>query len=171
MPVEVGQAGGQAVCTCGALLDVPPLRKLRHLPMAPVASAASAAGPRWAARHGVIAASLALAVLLGIAALVSWLREPTMPKFDPVAHLEGVESRLKAVTPAQSWGWWTGYYRPLAERGFPTFQVANAAAIDQQIARHRFLERTLLSVAGLCAAVAVAAAVWPRRTTKTRRGR
>ena len=34
VPVEVGQAGEQVACQCGAKLDVPPLRKLRHLPVA-----------------------------------------------------------------------------------------------------------------------------------------
>ena len=32
--VDIGQAGEQVACQCGAKLDVPPLRKLRHLPAA-----------------------------------------------------------------------------------------------------------------------------------------
>ena len=33
LSVEIGQAGEQVICQCGAKLDVPPLRKLRHLPV------------------------------------------------------------------------------------------------------------------------------------------
>jgi hypothetical protein len=162
-PVEVGQAGGQVVCECGTRLDVPTLRQLRHLPAAEAPSVPAArAGREWNPRKGVISASLVVtAVLAAIAAWSRW-NEPAIPKFDPAVHLHNVEERLRTETPAQAWEWWIEYYRPLAQRGFPIFQAANSGAIQYQINRARFLQRTLLATAGLAALVGITAALWPQ---------
>jgi hypothetical protein len=162
-PVEVGQAGGRVVCECGAQLDVPTLRQLRHLPQVQAPTAQSTRAAReWNPRKGVIAASLVAVMLL--TAIVAWSRwtEPTIPQFDPAIHTKGIEERLRTETPAQAWAWWIQYYKSLAQRGFPIFQAHNEAAIQYQINRARFLQKSLLAVAGLAAVVGVAAALWPR---------
>jgi hypothetical protein len=177
-PVEVGQAGGQVVCDCGERLDVPTLRQLRHLPQVQTAAAPAARGGRdWNVRKGVIAASLvAVAVLTAIVAWSRWT-EPTIPKFDPAVHTKGVDERLRTQSPAQAWEWWIEYYKPLAQRGFPVFQSPNEPAIQIQIAKSRFLQKSLLAVAGLAAVVGATAALWPREKSgrpgvkKTRRER
>jgi hypothetical protein len=162
-PVEVGQAGGQVVCDCGARLDVPTLRQLRHLPQVQTAAAPAArVGRDWNVRKGVIAASLVAVALL--TAIVAWSRwtEPTIPMFDPAVHTKGVDERLRTQTPAQAWEWWIEYYKPLAQRGFPIFQAHNEGVIQYQINRARFLQKSLLAVAGIAAVVGIAAAFWPQ---------
>ena len=57
VPVEIGQAGGQVTCSCGTQLDVPTLRKLRHLPAAATAEEPSRPATVGARGKGVIAAS------------------------------------------------------------------------------------------------------------------
>ena len=164
VPVEIGQAGGRVACSCGAQLQVPPLRKLRHLPVATPKIAPSQAA--WNPRKGIVAAGLIMAVLLACVALGSRVTEPTVPEFDPVGRLNAVDEGLKSMTPIESWRLWVEIYRPLADSGFAVFQHPHAASIEQQIAERRFLQKTLLILAGICAAVAVAAAFWPRPTTR-----
>ncbi len=166
LPVEVGQAGGQVSCRCGAKLDVPPLRQLRHLPQAKVAEAGTSKS--WGTRQGIVAASLiVVAGLLGWSAW-SWWLDPVIPKFDPVFREHQVEEQIK--TPVGAWEAWIAYYRPMAERGFPVFQPSNADEITRRIAGRRFLRRMLLSVAGIFVVVALAAAFWPAPVAgKTRR--
>jgi hypothetical protein len=169
-PVEVGQAGGQVVCECGEQLDVPTLRQLRHLPQVQATAAPSRrAGREWSVRKGVIAASL-LSVAL-VTAILAWSRwtEPTIPTFDPAIHTKGVDERLRTQSPAQAWEWWIEYYKPLAQRGFPVFQSPNEAAIQYQINRSRFLQKTLLAVAGIAAVVGIAAAFYPQTKKKRKR--
>ncbi len=158
VPVEPAQAGRQVVCACGQELEVPALRKLRHLSTGEPAPEQVRRKP-WNPRKGVMTAALVVSALLGAAALWIWWNEPRVTPFDPVAHMENVEHRLE--TPTSAWQWWTGYYRPLAERGFPMFQDPHTAAIDYDIARRRFLEGVLLTCAAVALAVALAAYFWP----------
>jgi hypothetical protein len=161
--VEVGQAGGRIPCPCGAVLDVPPLRKLRHLPVAAVEQKRSAT--RWGTRHGVIAASLIVVAALVAVNIWSWITQPVVPKFDPAVYLHNVvEQRLS--TPVEGWMWWIEYYRPLCERGFSVLELSDRAEIERQIAHREAVRRTLWVVAGIFAATAAAAALWP--TEKTR---
>src|SRR5438132_13154302 len=74
-PVEVGQAGGKVICKCGTQLDVPPLRQLRHLP---VAAAEEKRSVVWGARQGVLTISLLLAVSVASAGLWSRVTQPTV---------------------------------------------------------------------------------------------
>ena len=160
-PVEVGQAGGQVDCpACGAKLDVPPLRKLRHLPAA--AEASEPAATTWGARQGVAAAGLILAGALAGIALWNRFTEPTVPEFDPAARLQSVDQSLETMTPAQGWQLWVELYRPMAERGFAIMENPHKDAIEQHIARRRFFQKTLLIAAAICTAVALAAILWPR---------
>jgi hypothetical protein len=161
MPVDMGQAGERIHCQCGATLEVPPLRRLRHQPLAPVPAAKSAA---WSARRGFVAALLILATVLGIAALWSRITEPAVQEFDPIVRSSGVEEGLKTMTPLEAWQLWVEYYRPMGERGFSKFLNRDAPIIEQQIAERRFLQRTLLATAAAFIALAGIIALWPHKT-------
>src|SRR5436189_5850500 len=77
LPVEMGQAGGRVACTCGNLVDVPPLRKLQHLPTAETEVARPTS--TWSARKGVITASLLLAGALATVNAWSWSTQRLHP--------------------------------------------------------------------------------------------
>jgi hypothetical protein len=158
VPVEIGQAGGQITCKCGTQLDVPPLRQLRHLP---VASEEKKGHKTWGARQGVM--TLSLLVLAGLIAAIiwSWATQPTIPKFDPEEHLRGIDEHIKSMTPVESWDVWLNY-RMMAEHGIPVFEFANRGAIEQQIAHRQSLRRTLGIAAAAMAVIALAAAFWPK---------
>jgi hypothetical protein len=92
--------------------------------------------------------------------------EPTVPEFDPAARLQSVDQSLETMTPEQGWQLWVELYRPMAERGFAIMEDPHKPAIEQYIARQRLLQLTLLIVAAVCAAIALAAALWPRPTRR-----
>ncbi len=160
VPVEAGQAGGRVVCGCGAELNVPPLRKLRHLPVA--APEGGPAKPAWSARQGVVTVFSLLAIVAALSGLWIRLSEPTVPSFDAADRLRVVDESLKQVTPIQAWQLWIDVYRPLAKQGFSVFEHRDAAAIEQKIVQQRFMQKTLWTIAATCAAVTLAAALWPR---------
>jgi len=167
VPVEVGQAGGRIACSCGSMVDVPPLRKLRHLPPAEVQE--ERAATQWSVRHGLLTVSLiATALLLG-AAIWNWSTQPHVPTFDPVLRGRAVEETLKNITPAQAWEFWLNY-RLQAESGFHVYEASNRAEIEQTIAHKQFSRRILWGLAGLCGAIAAAAAFWPRTAETGRKG-
>ena len=162
LPVELGQAGGQVTCACGKLVDVPPLRQLRHLPVAEDKIARPAAST-WNARKGVITACLLLAGALAIANIWSWITQPQLPVFNAAAYQEGIaEHRLTTMTPADGFQWLVSYYKPLAEHGFANLEFANRAQIEGVIAQRSSLRRTLWVIAAIAAGIAVATVVWPK---------
>ena len=167
LPVEIGQAGGRITCTCGNLVDVPPLRKLRHLEAD--ATVVERPTSTWSARKGVITACLILASALAIVNAWSWFTQPKVPEFDPVAYQAGVEQHLNKMTPTQSWQWWIEYYKPMAERGFSNLELGNRALIERTIAERQSLRRTLWIVAAIAVAIAAAAAFWPKSPDLTSR--
>jgi hypothetical protein len=158
LPVEVGQAGERVTCQCGAMLEVPPLRKMRHLPQAAATVAESTA---WNPRRGVVAALAILAAVLGLIALWSRLTEPKVAEFEPEAHTRNVEERLSAATPLQAWQDWVQYYSQLGEHGFFEFVDSRAPVIQQEVTKRRFLQRTLVGTAAVLIVVAAVAAFWP----------
>jgi hypothetical protein len=177
VPVEAGQAGGQVNCTCGRPLDVPPLRHLRHLPAAaPTQAERAQTGSRWSVRHGI--ATLCLLVAGVLAAVAAWSRfnEPVVPEFNPAAHTGHMENQIDALTPEQAWQVWVYQYQPLAEVGFAPLENRQEPAIRAYIENQRFFQRAVLIAAGVCAAIALLAIVWPRSQTRrqgdkeTRRG-
>jgi len=159
IPVEVGQAGERVACECGATIEVPTLRKLRHLPVAQPKEAKSRA--TWSAGKGFVTGGLIVAGLLVLAAAWSRLTEPAVPKFNLDEQLKVVDTELAKITPADTWMRWVMFYKPLAEQGFSEAVYPHAEAIERQIAERRFLQRTLLAVAAVCAVVAIIAAFWP----------
>jgi hypothetical protein len=141
-------------------MEVPPLRKLRHLPLAtPVVDRAEST---WSVRHGIVAASLILATLPTLWALWSRLSEPRVEPFDPEIREQVVDRGLQNLTPAQAWQQWVEWFRPLAERGFGELEHPHEAEIARYVAKERFLQRTLLAITGVFGAVALAALLWPR---------
>jgi hypothetical protein len=160
LPVDTGQAGGQVVCSCGTALDVPTLRKLRHLPLAPTDQPKPAAA--WTARKGAIAVFLIVAGTLATLSLWNRLTEPKIPEFQPLVHSELVNQELQDMTPVEAWKRWIVLYRPLAENGFAIMQSQIEPAIRAQIARQRFLQAMMLIVAGICVVLAIIIAIWTR---------
>jgi hypothetical protein len=63
---------------------------------------------------------------------------------------------------------WVEVYQPLANSGFAVFEYPHKATIEQQIAQHRILQTTLLVIAAVCVAVALAAVFWPGGARKHR---
>jgi hypothetical protein len=168
LPVEIGQAGGRITCTCGNLVDVPPLRKLRHLQAE--TTVVERQTSTWSARKGVITACLILAGTLTIVNAWSWFTQPKVPIFDPVSYQRDViEQRFSKMTPTQSWQWWIEYYKPMAERGFSYLELRDRGLIERTIAERQSLRRTLWIVAAIAVAIAAAAAFWPKSPDVTSR--
>jgi hypothetical protein len=164
LPVDVGQAGERVSCQCGSMLDVPPLRKLRHLPMEAVTAEKSSAS--WNSRRGVVATLVILAAVPALVALWNRVTEPKIAQFEPARHTRNVEERLKAASPLQAWQDWIQYYSLLGERGFFEFTDSRAAAIQQEVAKRRFLQSTLLVASAVLIALAALAGFWPRGQTR-----
>jgi hypothetical protein len=163
LPVDVGQAGGRVSCQCGAALEVPPLRKLRHLPVAPTAAEEPAS---WNARRGIVAALIILAAIPALLALWSRLSEPKVATFEPAAYSRSVDDRLKAMSPLQAWQLWVQHYSPMGERGFFELVDPRTAAIAQEVGKRRFLQGTLMATAIVLMAFAALTAFWPGSQTR-----
>jgi hypothetical protein len=164
LPVQVGQAGEQVSCACGKQVSVPPLRMLRHLPVAEEETV-SQTGATWDARKGVAAAAfIAAIVLVGFAAW-SRITEPVVPEF-PADHETTVKTELDKMMPLEAWQMWVHAYRPLAERGFTEFRHHSADAIESYIVEKRFLQKVLLVLAAVAAGIGAAAWLWPRATPR-----
>lgn len=159
VPVDIGQAGREVVCTCGATMEVPPLRKLRHLPAA--VAAAERPTSTWNSRSGTVTALLVLASLPAAWAIWSRLSEPTIEPFDAAVRRQVVDEGLDKLTPFAAWELWVARYRPLAESGFAVLEHPHTAQIEQFVTKQRFLQKVLLAVAGILAGTAAVAALWP----------
>jgi hypothetical protein len=174
LSVDVGQAGERVWCQCGAMLDVPPLRKLRHLPVAAAPAEKSAS---WNARRGIVATLVILAAIPALVALWSRLTEPKVAKFEPAIHTRNVEELLKRSTPVQAWQDWIQHYSQLGEHGFVELSDSRAALIQQEVAKRRFLQSTLLVTSAAMIVLAAVAGFWPSGQTRrhgnkdARRGR
>ena len=72
--------------------------------------------------------------------------------------MEGIDRGLDAVTPVELWQRWIDIYRPMADRGLSRFESPATPAIAKEISDRRFLQKSLLAVAGApgiyCAALA-----------------
>lgn len=86
LPVSVRQAGQAVTCSCGARLDVPPLRGLRELEQA--AARAEPSQRAWGDRQRVVFLLAALSLLMAAAAGFLALRMPAAPvREDPDAEI------------------------------------------------------------------------------------
>jgi hypothetical protein len=171
LPVEVGLAGGQVVCNCGATVNVPTLRQLRELPTSQPVATTSTEKTRaaWDTRKGIVAAALIAASILAAIAGWSRYREPVVPALSaPAEHVKDFAAWLDTRKPADVWNDWISEYRTLGEQGFREFRDPRAAAIESYIADKRFLQTVFLALAAAAVALAIIAAVWPRPTTNPR---
>ena len=148
LPVEVGQAGEQRRLLVRR--DSSTCRRCESCAICPWRRAARASHRQPGMRgKGSIAALLILAAVLALFALWSRLTEPTLPEFEPADYSHAiVDDGLKAMTPAQAWQLWIEHLQPLAERGFPKFEHPHTAAIEAAHRQRRFLQTTLLAIAG-----------------------
>jgi hypothetical protein len=161
--VQVGQAGEQVSCACGKQVSVPPLRMLRHLPVAE--QEVNQPGAAWDARKGAAAAGFIAAFVLVAIAAWSWFSEPVVPTF-PADHESKMSEFVDTVKPLEAWQMWIDSYRPLAVSGFTQFRHPHAEAIEEYIADKRFLQKVLLVLAAVAAAIAAAVAFWPEQTRR-----
>ncbi len=168
VPVEIGQAGGQVRCECGAQLDVPPLRALRQLPLAE--STADTNRGQWSAANGAVAALLTVTVLLLAAATWSRLTEPPVREFDAAEHIRNMEGNVERLTPVQAWQVWVQAVRPLRDRGFFVIDLSLSAAEKEEIADAHFFQAMMLVVAAVFAAAAVVAFLVGRSSRPSARG-
>jgi hypothetical protein len=139
---------------------------LRHLPVEtvdqPLVSRA------WRPRNGFVAAFVALAVILAATAGAVWLTEPKVAQIDLTNMHQNVQQRIDQMTPAEWWDMWTYRYRPEVERGFTVYESRMSPAQLQEQTKKRLIEKALLIVAAIAAAVAGIAALWPAGQTRRR---
>ncbi len=161
VPVDIRQAGGRVICSCGS--------PARRAAAAKNAAFAAGCGRGSSSRHAVEQAEGCDGRMHDLGCSTRGREhlelgtQPKIPMFDPAEHERLIDENLKKLTPPDSWTLWIDYYRPLAERGFPIFEARNRAEIEREIAHRQFLRRSLWVVAGILAAIAVAAAFWPAR--------
>lgn len=165
LPVEIRQAGEKLACACGATLDVPALRNLRHLPLEsshdPPTKASS-----WGARQRIMTlACIGGSIVIGFG-VWNRLTEPELPKFDPALRNKVMEKGIDELSPANAWRMAVEVYRPLAEQGFTEFEHPAAATIRSMIAQRQLVGKLLVIPAALCVLVALAAAFWPADQTR-----
>lgn len=157
--VEDGQAGGQAACQCGAVLDVPTLRKLRHLPAAP--DEVDQPKANWTFRHGLLAAAIIVACASAGLGALAWWSSPQPEKYDPAANLRRVDQVLEELTPTLAWDSWL-YYSGLKTVGFSEIHSANESQIEAEAARHRIIYSSAFAVALVSLIGALIIVILPR---------
>jgi len=152
--VSASQAGGSAQCTCGKVLEVPTLRRLRELepdPQADTADANSRDHRAWGVRQGVVLAGGLIALFGGMAAGVMQYAAPQPPGINLELDLERWAEYVDQMTLLQTWEHWHG--------GMQRLGVADSQQLEsyrRELQTHRFLQRILLGVAIAGAVLAVA---------------
>jgi hypothetical protein len=159
VPVDAGQAGGHVVCECGKKLEVPTLRRLRHLPLEEQAAAKTRTA--WRPKFGAVAAFLIPAVLLTAVSVGLRISEPKVLPVNLTGAHEYVLERIDQMTPAEWWQWWTYRYRPDTLQGFTVLENQLPPEQAQQVAKKRLVQNVLLSLAALFAGAGMVAALWP----------
>lgn len=158
----VHQAGSQIACTCGNQVDVPPLRRLKQLPLADDQPAARAK-PAWTPRHAATMGGAAVTAGLLLLAGYLWATEPPPPTFDQNRYAESVAGMLESGTPLQFWQHWMATHEQLAEQGFQEISSPQAEALEAYIADRQFYRKLVLGAAGVVAIFSIIAwLAWPR---------
>lgn len=163
LEVENSQAGGRAQCDCGLMVNVPPLRQLRDLPVVEESSPVAAASG-WSARKGVLSASLIAATVLAAVGGYAWFTSPKLQQFDPVARMAEVDRSFDTMTPKIAWQMWQDFYRGLDQVGFTEFQPRGSIQIKAIQQQHRLATTSAFSLAGIFALCALIAIFWPSRS-------
>ena len=101
--VTTGEAGGQALCACGATVDVPTVRGLRELESA--TAPAAEATTSWTTRHSVI--------FLGSLVAIAGLAFGLIQHFRAAALLPTATfaDDIRTMPPAETWTIWTQFIR------------------------------------------------------------
>ena len=159
--VDVRQAGEQLQCPCGAQLAVPPLRKLRHLPLAETPAEVGQAA--WSSRQATVSLLLIGALAAGSLGAWAWWKSPVLEKPDFRAELERFKRDLPGLTPIQGWAAWRRQYHWLGEVGFSDFRDPRAGQIRRQQQRYRLIYGTAFSTAAVFLVVALVAGGTLRR--------
>ncbi|MCS7239367.1 MAG: hypothetical protein NZ899_14040 [Thermoguttaceae bacterium] len=117
--VTAAQAGQTVLCGCGARAEVPPLRDLRQLELAP-AELVSAPPPKatWDLRKTFALVGILIALLgVGVGFLFWWTRPKPFP--------------VERMTPAELWSLWQRF----DTRGLPRRYVRNDPFVQEMQAR------------------------------------
>jgi hypothetical protein len=147
------QAGRRTTCRCGETIEIPTLRKLRHLPPAPAdainPSRVRSANPSraWSVREGVFATAIICAVFAATVGGYFWWTVPQPQEFNPVHRAEYVDQHLAVLTPLEAWKLWIENYRYLGQAGFVEYQPPNVPLILQIQQRHQFFYLPLFTIA------------------------
>jgi hypothetical protein len=154
--LEDAQAGGRTTCGCGKTIEIPTLRKLRHLPPAP--GDAVDRSQAWSARQGVFSAAIICGIFAAAIGSYFWWTVPQPLEFDPVHRAQYVDQQIAAMTPLDAWQVWIANYRNLGQAGFDEYQSQNIPLILQVQQRHRLFYApafTIAILALICALVAI----------------
>lgn len=151
-PVEVGQAGQQIECDCGASLEIPTMAGIRALQRAQPSPEDQRPVSRWEARHGV----LLVGAVITVAALC-------MTTFIHQARPRLIE--MENMTPLQTWLAWEflreGVRRPSFESNpYQIYQLSREANRRWIVAG--------LSLVALGLIVMSVSAILPKRRLKRR---
>lgn len=100
LPVELGQAGGHIRCSCGREVDVPTLRQLRKLPLAPADYVADA--PAWTWQKATMFVGLLLVVAGAVFGAYTRWNRPLKP-LDAIAleEKQGAEELRRVLDTAR----------------------------------------------------------------------
>lgn len=154
--VETRQAGDRVRCECGLEQEVPPLRRIRHLPQAQPATATTGSrgsSSSWGFRQGFLTAGSLIAILLLAGGMYFWLNEPAPPEdFNPEMFVQQADARIDAWTPAEAFQAWVFAYRPTLTKELQPMVNPNEESIYAAIDQSRLYRNILL---GAAAAVAI----------------
>jgi hypothetical protein len=160
LPASVHQAGATLQCTCGAQVDVPPLRKLREFP--PAHQQPPDTVRTWSPRHSLAVGGTSLVAGLLLWAGYLWSTEPPPPAFPQQQYAANIEGVLENWTPLQFWRQFMQSHHELAEQGFEEITSPRTEAIEAYIAQRQFFRNILLAAAVVVALVTIAAwLAWP----------
>ncbi len=132
--IETAQAGETIRCDCGANLDVPTLRGIRGLPLAPDDAPPEST---WQPGYGLMFLG-GLAIVFGL--VVQAYLGATAPKVDP----DRVRREAELLTPAASWDVWVMF-----QGGLPgQLSAGSAEALYARPIRRRWFFGSLVSMVG-----------------------
>jgi len=154
VPIEVSQAGEKVICPCGRVLEVPALRAVRQLRVAPAESVARVAPSRWTFGHGL---AFALGVFLLVAGLLlcaysylnqQFVRAQLVPQEEVNAWVDAIDS----FSLDDLWAYWS----EIRNIGLPsgTSGVARADQLISWLRRLMGLGLAMVVIGGTSIAVA-----------------
>ena len=155
--VEARQAGRKIECSCGTIIDIPPLMAMRQLPMVDEDELAASSRPIDRRAENVGSQLVLLLVGLGIlivgtgGVIYVWLDRPA----HPLAYYtdEFLENRIQTLTPVLLDDYWT-HLRSFGVYGH------KASTEDMEIYEHGVMMNNIwLSVTGLIACVGLGLAI------------